>query len=109
MLLAVDYKGVAAPLRARDHLARGTARVRLGDANRGLVATQNQVSGKPLLGITAIFHHSAECAHGTLDDNTAGGATAFRNLLDHKHSVEAASTLSPIGDRYSHPHKSCIF
>jgi hypothetical protein len=85
------HEAVAAPVGARRcHRGGGAARLRLGDADGGLVAGQStRPGGELFLLVGAIGQDRPDGAHvGFHRDAAAVTPQAFENLLDHQHGVE---------------------
>ncbi len=109
VLLAIDDKAVAAPVGACRHLARRAAGARLGDADRRLVAGQDQLGGEPLLRLAAVFHDCADRAHIGLDGDAAGDAATFGHLFDHQYGIEITRALPAVGGRNGHAEIAGLF
>ena len=93
----VDDIAVAFQRRPRRHVGRRAAGVRLGDADRRLVAVQHQAGRQLLLVLAAIGHDRADRAHIGLDGDPARRAAHLRHLLDDEHGVEIAAPSAAIG------------
>ena len=106
VLLAVDDVCVAALVGARGHGERVAAGVRLGDADRRLVALQHQARGELLLRLAAIGHHGRDRAHIGLDHDAGGHRAGLRHFLDHQHGVEEGAALSAQRLRDGHAEKA---
>ena len=104
VLGAVQDIAVAILPRGGPHLGRGTARLGLRDADRGLVPRQHQRRAERLLRLGAVGHHGADAAHIGLDHDARGQRAGARDLLHHHGHVEKARPLTAqrAGDGHAH-------
>jgi hypothetical protein len=94
MLPAVEDINVATLVRARRHLGRGAAGLRLGNADRRLVAGQNQLGRELALRGGAVFEDGANGAHIGFDHDARRGAAMLGHFLDDQHRLEVAQSLA---------------
>src|ERR1700755_7228 len=81
MLPAVEEINVAALVRARRHLGRGAAGLRLGNAARRLVAGQTQRGRELALRGGAVFEDGADGAHVGFDHDARRRAAMLGHFL----------------------------
>src|SRR5262249_41408495 len=94
MFPAVEDISVAALVGARRHLGRGAAGVRLGNADRRLVARQNEIGRELALRGGAVFEDGADVAHVGSDQDARRCAAMLGHLFDDQRRLEVTQSLA---------------
>ena len=108
VLLAVQDIAVALFHGGGRHFRRGAARLRLGDADRGLVTVQHELGGHLSLGLGAILQDGGDRAHVGLHRDAPGDAADPRHLLDHQRGVEVAQARPTKLRWHGHAHEARV-
>ena len=90
MLHAVQHIGIAAFISPRGHLRCGTAGLRLGNTDGGLIPSQDKRSRTLFLRRRAVVHDGGKRPHIRFDRNASGHPAHFCHLFDDQHHVEIA-------------------
>ncbi len=108
VLCAVEYIAVAGAARGCAHFGGGAACVGLGDADRGLIASQNERRAQAFLSFRAVGHDGGDAAHVGLDDNARCECAGFGNFLGHAADIEVACAHAAVGLWDRHAHKAGV-
>ena len=92
VLHAVEHIRIAVFIGPRGHLRGGTAGLRLGNTDGGLIASQDQSGRALFLRRRAVVHDGGKRPHVRFDRNASGHPAHFGHLFDDERHVEIAQS-----------------